>query len=1120
MPSEPIYVNQKLFLGRVEEQKQFRAALNEVLHPPRGEELPYIFLLYGDGGMGKTTLARRFRDIAQTEQPFEGEFQALWVDWEKERDLDRDHASRLRVGREYIRPEDVFDILHQKAIQAGWGREFEAYQNAVKMRAEADKKAAAALEPSGERDEFAELRRAGAGAIAKILRLGLPIGETGEKTAQAFLEAGIQVGAERAAQLRAALETRLRARLNPEQYALFLNPNEQLARALAQGLERVAKRKPLLLFLDTYEIVDRADLWLREVMRAAGPRLVWIISGRDDLARSRQLGGEYFRGYAEEFPRRLVARDLLQLAQQDLRQIFANTAPDRPLDAQAVEALIRATRGIPLAIEQAAEMWKRGVALADIVGEIDEATPRGEIVQKMTARYLLHAPEADKPLLYALALARGDIEILRAMLRPADGADGSPTRPYDLEALLRRLERDYASVHAERARLYDDPAFFFREHLKAKLRRVGDERVRTFLQRAVETLRARLEQIQADLPRLEDRCESEDWTKAALDLCDYLFWLEEREAWHWLAPRLVESLAYSRELRRGLLNIASGWKEHLSADGKKRLKRLSVVDDDDASLDDIADFLDELTRLERLGYLKGDGSTMLTTRGEAERGAILDWRRGQLAYARGQYPEALAAYERAARALPEGCEALKKLLGEALYDLAGKLMWPEDTGSAIYSPEAERILPKVVAWLPEKQGAWYRLGAILNLAGKNEESIVAYQRAIQLDPKNAAPHNGLGNVYRALGKYDEAIAAYQRAIQLDPKVAAPHNGLGNVYRALGNYDEALAAYQRAIQLDPKDALPHNGLGNVYDDLDRYDEALAAYQRAIQLDPKDAYPHNGLGNVYRALGRYDEAIAAYLRAIQLDPKYAAPHNNLGLVYYQLGKYDEAIAAYQRAIQLDPKFAYPHNGLGNVYSDLGRYDEAIAAYQRAIQLDPKYAAPHHGLGNVYDDLGKYDEAIAAYQRAIQLDPKDARSHNNLAGVFANLGRFDEARREYNERIRLAPENPFTPLVALGVLARHQGLPESDEHFQHALEHWEAAWRARWQTPAGLLENKAKALLCLGRKEEALQTLAQSIAQMQPGDTIELDDWELLHTAPAPPEGVEEAIAMLKEAQTRHK
>ncbi|MCI0393856.1 MAG: hypothetical protein L0322_02810 [Chloroflexi bacterium] len=82
---EPIYVNGRLFLGRVEEQKAFRQALPELLVPPRGETLPYVILLYGDGGIGKTTLARRFQDIAMLEPPFEGSYQALWLDWEVEK---------------------------------------------------------------------------------------------------------------------------------------------------------------------------------------------------------------------------------------------------------------------------------------------------------------------------------------------------------------------------------------------------------------------------------------------------------------------------------------------------------------------------------------------------------------------------------------------------------------------------------------------------------------------------------------------------------------------------------------------------------------------------------------------------------------------------------------------------------------------------------------------------------------------------------------------------------------------------------------------------------------------------------------------------------------------------
>ena len=961
----PLYVDGKLFLGRVEEQKQFRAALNEVLRPPPDETLPYIFLLYGDGGMGKTSLAKRFCDIARDEVPFEGEFQILRVDWEDE----RSRTVRLQGGRAHVSPETVFDILHEKAIAAGWGRDFGAYQRAVQVRGEAQQRAAAALEPGGERDDLAALRGAGAAAIAKILRTALPIGETGEKLAQAFLEAGIRVGAEEAARLRAALERRLRARLNPEQFNLFLQPNEQLARALAEGLQRVARRKPLLLILDTCEIVDRADLWLREVIRAAGARLVWVISGRDDLARSRQFGDEYFKGYAEDFPRRMLAFDMLQLARQDVHAIFADRAPDRPLDEATLQAFSRATRGIPLAIAQAAEMWARGCSLAEIIGGIDESTPRGEVLGKMTARYFLHVPQDDKPALYALALARGDVEILRAMLRPADAT------AFDLDALLRRLERDYASVHYERCRLHDDPAFFLLEHLKEELQRT-DERVQTLIQRAVTALRARLEKQSADLPRLEDRCADEGWVKTALDLAESLFWLDETQAWRWLIPRLVESLAYSRPLRRGLVETAARWRPRLSAGGKKRAGMLPVLEEQTPAHEEQAALLDELTRLERLGWLAGDD--------EAERRAILAWQRGRWLYARGEYCKALEAYERAERDLPDDGEALKKLLGEALYDLAGEFLWPQ---------------------------------------------------------------GGRGAVYSDLKRYDEALAAYQRAIELDPQFAYPHHGMGLVYRALK----------------------------------RYEEALAAYQRAIELDPQDAYPHYGMGLVYRALGRYEEALAAY----------------------------------QRAIELDPQFAYPHHGMGLVYRALKRYEEALAAYQRAIEIDPQYAAPHNNMGNVYRALGRYEEALAAYRRAIELDPQDAHPHNNMADIFIQQGKFDEARRELNERIRLAPENPFTPLVTLGILARHQGLPESDQHFQDALAHWDAAWRLRWQSPAGLLENKAIALLCLGKKEQALQALQEAIAQMGPGDTIEFKRYTLLQTAPQPTEGIAEMVEQLRAA-----
>lgn len=89
----------------------------------------------------------------------------------------------------------------------------------------------------------------------------------------------------------------------------------------------------------------------------------------------------------------------------------------------------------------------------------------------------------------------------------------------------------------------------------------------------------------------------------------------------------------------------------------------------------------------------------------------------------------------------------------------------------------------------------------------------------------------------------------------------------------------------------------------------------------------------------------------------------------------------------------------------------------------------------------------------------------------------------------------------------------IPYSEGYFQQALAQWDKAWQEHLQSVAGLLENKAIALLCLGQKQEALSTLTQALRQWLPADVIDFALYDLLRTAPHPPDGVEEMIAMLK-------
>ncbi len=874
--TSPIYVDNRRFLGRVREQKAFRAILDEVRYEHDDEAWPYVILIYGDGGMGKTTLSKRLRDIAMIEQPYEGEFQSLWIDWEEE----RRRWVELQVGREFIAPETVYDIIHSVAVRNHGGRHFKDYQKALKQRKEAEQVVAQAF--GGELGEtLAPLRGLSATAIARLVRMHAPvIGNTGEQWVQAAADVGLKVTVEQAAQLYGATRQYLKARMSPELYDIYLNPRERLAQALARGLRSLARSKRLIFVQDTYEIVDVVDFpFMRDVIKAGGPRILWVLSGRNNLARSRSYGQDHFIGYEAEFQPRLLAFDLPELALADVQTYFADYAPERPLSAEDARLISRATRGIPLAIKVAAEMWSKGASVVEIVGEEGEK-PAREIVGQMTGRYLLHTVrnQRDRLALYALALARGDRDLLLAMLRPEEDV-------FDLNAELKRLERLYASVHLDEARLHDEPAVFISDFLRQPNHRL-DPAVQRLHRRAVDALRHRISDLEEELPAIEERCEDEDWVGDQLRLVDHAFALDEREGWRALIPRFVEGLAYSSALCRGLLQVAASWREQMSRRGRKRLKALQekvpVSTNSENKRDPLAvleailaEAMDKSKGTEAMLDALNQVKSWLAGGGEEERLAILAWQWGELMRQNKQYAAALDAYQAADRLLPSKCERLSKRLAESLYKLSSAMMWPDNRRSSVMSDLGLEAIEIAVRRDPANGAAWYNYGVALDDHHRIEEALMAHQQAIAIEPR-ATRYNGLGNVYSALGQYEDAIASYQQAIALDPKYAYPHNNLADIYFEQRQFDLARHHYQERIRLSPEDAL------NAYVGL-----AIIDYSQESE---------SWRSNCERALSVWDKAWQMRLQS------EAGLLENKALVYLLLGEQEKVLNLLMESLQV--------------------------------------------------------------------------------------------------------------------------------------------------------------------------------------------------------------------------
>jgi Ca-activated chloride channel family protein len=97
-----------------------------------------------------------------------------------------------------------------------------------------------------------------------------------------------------------------------------------------------------------------------------------------------------------------------------------------------------------------------------------------------------------------------------------------------------------------------------------------------------------------------------------------------------------------------------------------------------------------------------------------------------------------------------------------------------------------------------------------------------------------------GNAAMKAGKAEQALAHYDRAVTKLPADAGAHFDRGTALYALSRFDEAGQEFLRATEARDgslKETAFFN-LGNAFFKKDKFKEAVEAYKRALALDPRD------------------------------------------------------------------------------------------------------------------------------------------------------------------------------------------------------------------------------------------------------------------------------------------
>jgi len=173
-------------------------------------------------------------------------------------------------------------------------------------------------------------------------------------------------------------------------------------------------------------------------------------------------------------------------------------------------------------------------------------------------------------------------------------------------------------------------------------------------------------------------------------------------------------------------------------------------------------------------------------------------------------------------------------------------------------------------WHRGEAGFFLERGEALEQAGRLDEAMSEFKRAVHADPGMAEAHIALGFHYRRKNLLSKAADEFRTAASLAPSYEAFFD-LGHVLIDLGQPREAIEALKQCLAMAPGDATVAYEIAYAHYTAGDYTAALDWLQPLLAASPDDWELHYLAGSCKLALGQYEQAQAELEQARRLLPE---------------------------------------------------------------------------------------------------------------------------------------------------------------------------------------------------------------------------------------------------------
>ncbi len=205
------------------------------------------------------------------------------------------------------------------------------------------------------------------------------------------------------------------------------------------------------------------------------------------------------------------------------------------------------------------------------------------------------------------------------------------------------------------------------------------------------------------------------------------------------------------------------------------------------------------------------------------------------------------------------------------------------------------------------------------------------EQVVLMNNKSPEAFYLLGQVYVKKGKFKKAILAFKRALHLDPFLTDAAIALSSLYNDVGKYQEGAVIFnatkKRLEELpagfDPKInrqlANKHYELGLLYMRFERFHEAHHEFTKAYNLNSDEINYAIYMAKSLAKSGDKKAAIVLLKKVMENSPKNVDAKVQLGILYHSERQLMEAKREWQEVLSIDP-----HNKFASMYLSMFDYE----------------------------------------------------------------------------------------------------------------------------------------------------------------------------------------------------